>query len=106
MPLHYIAQIPERYKGPRYDKLSSLKFEIQLRTLAMHSWAVISHYIDYKGDWDVPAHLKRSLNALSGLFYVADEQFEQFYIARMQAKTVAKENAAQGASEINLDTLV
>lgn len=38
-----------------------LTFEIQVRTLCMHAWAVVSHYLDYKGDWDVPADLKLSL---------------------------------------------
>jgi hypothetical protein len=41
----------------------------------MHCWAAVSHYLDYKGDWDVPVDLKRALSALSGLFYVADNEF-------------------------------
>src|SRR5205823_10264394 len=106
--VHYVAKIPERYKGPRYNSISTLKFEIQIRTIAMHSWAVISHYLDYKGDWDVPAHLKRALNALSGLFYIADEQFEHFYAAREESRLTAVAGLANNETdtEINLDTVV
>jgi len=102
LSVHYIAQIPATYTGPRYDNIRSDKFEIQLRTIAMHSWAVISHYLEYKGDWDVPVQLKRSLNALSGLFYVADDQFEQFYAAREQSKLYMQQHQS---GEINLDSL-
>jgi putative GTP pyrophosphokinase len=79
MSVHYIVRMRDEYTGPRYRKIKGLTFEIQTRTLSMHAWAAISHYLDYKGEWDVPENLRKALNALSGLFYVADNQFEQFY---------------------------
>jgi len=45
----------------------------------MHAWSIISHYLDYKTPNAVPSELKRDFNALSGLFYVADQHFEMFF---------------------------
>ena len=72
----------------------------------MHAWAAVSHYLDYKGEWDVPEELKRALNALGGLFYVADNEFEQFYKARLSSKIEAEKTSARDEDqEINLDTM-
>lgn len=104
--VHYQCKMPSRYKGPRYENTSNLIFEVQVRTLCMHAWAAVSHHLDYKGDWDVPVDLKRALSALSGLFYVADNEFEQFYAARIQSREKAgKYPDAAEAKEINLDTV-
>ncbi|WP_407151974.1 GTP pyrophosphokinase family protein [Bradyrhizobium sp. ORS 86] len=106
MSVHYVCKIPSRYKGPRYENTAGIQFEIQVRTLCMHAWAAVSHYLDYKGDWDVPVELKRSLSALSGLFYVADTEFEQFYAARLDSKKGAEQSiSASIDTEINLDTV-
>ncbi|WP_028349012.1 GTP pyrophosphokinase [Bradyrhizobium murdochi] len=106
MSVHYVCKIPSRYSGPRYDNTAGIRFEIQVRTLCMHAWAAVSHYLDYKGDWDVPVELKRSLSALSGLFYVADTEFEQFYAARVDSKKDAERSIlALDTTEINLDTV-
>jgi putative GTP pyrophosphokinase len=103
---HYICQMPAQYKGPRYENTADVRFEIQVRTLCMHAWAAVSHHLDYKGDWDVPDELKRALSALSGLFYVADNEFEQFYAARLQSKESLKTEARPLKNrEINLDTM-
>jgi hypothetical protein len=74
----------------------------------MHAWAAISHYLDYKGEWDVPARLRKSLNALSGLFYVADSEFEQIYFERERGRETLKDQSAAlppTTVEINLDSL-
>jgi putative GTP pyrophosphokinase len=106
LSIHMICRMKTGYSGPRYDKILAKHFEIQLRTLCMHCWAAVSHYVDYKGDWDVPANLKMALNALSGLFYVADSEFEQFNFARIKSKISAEQPSAERpSSEINLDTV-
>ncbi len=108
MSIHYICRIKGVFTGPRYQKIKNIKFEIQVRTLSMHAWAAISHYLDYKGEWDVPARLRKSLNALSGLFYVADSEFEQIYFERERGRKHLNEESAAlvpNTGEINLDTL-
>jgi putative GTP pyrophosphokinase len=109
LSIHMICKIRSEYSGPRYDKIRDKPFEIQLRTLCMHCWAAVSHYVDYKGDWDVPNNLKMALNALGGLFYVADSEFEQFYAAQVASKAQAQKEVSEppkASVEINLDTVV
>jgi hypothetical protein len=103
MSIHYIVTMKDSLAGPRYDRVKGVRFEIQVRTISMHAWAVISHYLDYKGDWDVPDNLKKSLNALSGLFYIADGQFEQFYQESQRSRDSATRR--QPNREINFDTM-
>jgi putative GTP pyrophosphokinase len=109
LSFHVIANLPSSYKGPRYDGLKSLRFEIQVRTISMHAWAIISHYLDYKTPHAVPSELKRDFNALSGLFYVADQHFEMFFksskISRKKATEVVGLQKANKDTEINFDTL-
>jgi ppGpp synthetase/RelA/SpoT-type nucleotidyltranferase len=108
LSIHYTCKIPRRYKGPRYDQTRDLKFEIQVRTLCMHCWAAVSHYIDYKGDWDIPQQHKMALSALAGLFYVADNEFQQFYVARLASRDELRGNTSIStvlSDEVNLDTV-
>jgi len=109
LSVHYVGSLPTTVSGPRYDDLKDLKFEIQLRTIAMHAWATISHYLDYKSPLAIPSHLRKDFNALNALFYVADTHFEVFFRSSQQAKEVAEQKAKSlpqiGKEEINLDTL-
>ena len=74
MSLHYKAKLKD--VQPDYKDIKDIPFEIQIRTIAQDAWASISHYLDYKNEIEIPAHLKRDFHALSGLFYVADTHFE------------------------------
>lgn len=109
LSVHYIGSLPASFSGPRYDDLKDFKFEIQLRTIAMHAWATISHYLDYKSPLAIPSDLRKDFNALSALFYVADTHFEVFFHSSQEAKEVAERKAARlpeiGKEEINLNTL-
>ena len=108
LSVHYIGNIPESFTGPRYDEIKGLKFEIQLRTIAMHAWATISHYLDYKSQLAIPSHLRKDFNALSAMFYVADEHFEMFFKSSEEAKQIAEEKASTPQlemEEINYNTL-
>ena len=109
LSVHYVGSLPASFSGPRYDDLKQLKFEIQLRTIAMHSWATISHYLDYKSPHAIPSHLRKDFNALSALFYVADTHFEVFFRSSQEAKESAEKKAESlpeiEKEEINFDTL-
>jgi ppGpp synthetase/RelA/SpoT-type nucleotidyltranferase len=106
MSVHYICKLTDEYTGYRYDTIKHMQFEVQVRTLCMHAWAAASHYLDYKGEWDVPSELKRSMNALSAIFYVADNEFEAVYKAKAAAQGQARENSPDaGTDEINLETM-
>lgn len=107
MSVHFVCKMRDDYSGPRYGRIGQQVFEIQLRTICMHAWAVISHYLDYKTEWDIPLHLRKGLNALSGLFYVADSQYEQLYRSREESRSLAEGESAKDAKlqAINLDTV-
>lgn len=109
LSVHFIGAMKGEYKGPRYDRLAGMVFEIQVATLAMHAWATISHYLDYKSEIDVPKEFRRDFYALSGLFYVADTHFEMFFKARqaVQQETVKliHDKRIDPDQEINLDSL-
>lgn len=109
LSIHYVGSLPESCSGPRYNDLKGLNFEIQLRTITMHAWSTVSHYLDYKSPHAIPSHLRKDFNALSALFYVADSHFELFFRSSQEAKKNAEEKAQDFASfkeeEVNLDTL-
>ena len=75
----------------------------------MHAWSIISHYLDYKTPNAVPSELKRDFNALSGLFYVADQHFEMFFksskASRKKASAAVENPKTTQDVEINFDTL-
>jgi putative GTP pyrophosphokinase len=110
MSLHFIAEMRKEYKGPRYDSLTGIPLEIQVRTILMDAWANVSHYLAYKTDIDVPTHLRRDFNALSGLFYVADSHFELFFKSSKASgekmiQLASSSRPAISEQEINLDSM-
>ena len=105
LSVHYVARLPDSFSGPRYDGIKGLRFEVQVRTIAMHAWATISHYLDYKSPNAIPSNLRRDFNALSAMFYVADSHFELFFSSSQQAEQKAQIANTLGTEEINLDTL-
>ncbi|HEY2766884.1 MAG TPA: hypothetical protein VGI76_01430 [Solirubrobacteraceae bacterium] len=108
MSKHFEVRIPDTHRGPRYEGLREIRFEIQVRTLLMDAWANVSHYLAYKGDSSIPDELRRDFHALSGLFYVADKHFELFFdrarTVREQAAGLLREKSTENV-DLNLDTL-
>jgi ppGpp synthetase/RelA/SpoT-type nucleotidyltranferase len=108
MSLHFQCRLKQTHSGPRYDAIKGISFEIQLRTICMHAWSAVQHALDYKGEWDVPEHLKKDINALSALFYVADTEFAAVYKAREESIRRVEETtevSARDTHPIDLDTI-
>jgi ppGpp synthetase/RelA/SpoT-type nucleotidyltranferase len=109
LSVHYIGKLPSSFCGTRYDEIKNLRFEIQLRTIAMHVWSTISHYLDYKSPHSVPSHLRKDFYSLSALFYLADSHFELFFRKGQESRLLVNKKAhdipAMTGQEINLDTL-
>jgi putative GTP pyrophosphokinase len=77
LSLHYVASIAEgRTLLPEYARLSSLKFEIQVRSILQHSWAEIEHDLGYKSKAGVPREVQRRFARVAGLLELADGEFE------------------------------
>lgn len=107
--VHYIVQLGLKSTGARYDDLKALCCEIQVRTVMQDAWAIISHHLDYKRKADIPKHFKRKLFSLSGLFEVADDQFNSIRNERDQfAEELKKSSVTEDDflnQEINIDTV-
>ena len=107
---HFIVRLGQNYSGARYDDLSTLRCEIQVRTVVQDAWSIIQHHMVYKKESQVPSNLIRKLNGLAGLFETVDDQFE---LIRMQRdtylETVRKSKKAPKdflENELNYDSLV
>jgi len=107
---HYIVTLDPGWVGGQSANLCDRTIEIQVRTLAMDSWATISHYLDYKQKIDIPLSLRRDFFALNGLFYVADTHFEIIHKERKKSIADLKEKLESKSAEadsqpINFDSL-
>lgn len=111
MSLHFQCRLRQDYTGPRYDALKKTSFELQVRTICMHAWSAVQHALEYKGEWDVPQSLKKDINALSAIFYLADTQFSAVYSAKANgsaqfSSSVLDRRREKKNRDINLDTLI
>ena len=73
LSLHYICTLPKDQGYP--EKLTHIRFELQIRTILQHAWAQINHDLGYKSLFGVPRTITRQFARLSGLFEMADEEF-------------------------------
>lgn len=55
-----------------WSDLKGLWAEIQIRTVLQHAWAGISHFLDYKNEFDVPTKFKRKLYCISAVLELTD----------------------------------
>jgi putative GTP pyrophosphokinase len=73
LSVHKIVRIsPSRARLAEWAHSYDLTAEIQIRTVLQHSWAAISHALQYKHEADVPDEFRRRLTRLSGLLELAD----------------------------------
>jgi len=73
---HFIVKLREEDLSSEDSEIGKVKFEIQVHTIGQDAWAAVSHHLDYKKEKGIPDSLRQDFNALSGLFHVADSQFE------------------------------
>ena len=104
--LHYLVRLGEKSAAARY--LKGMICEIQVRTVLQDAWAIIDHHLSYKQESDVPKGLQRQLNSLSGLFEIADDQFDRVRAEREAYRQAIRSKLGSADKfldqEINLDT--
>lgn len=104
--LHYIVKVsPNRSNLAEWKPYKGLLIEIQIRTVLQHSWASISHALQYKNESDVPKPLRRKLNRLAGLFELADEQFINIRQESESTKQKASEDIQAGNHQIAINPI-
>lgn len=73
---HFIVSLGNKYQGARYDGLTFLNCEIQIRTVLQDAWALISHHLIYKDESSIPIRIRRDLNNVASLLEVAQGIFD------------------------------
>jgi ppGpp synthetase/RelA/SpoT-type nucleotidyltranferase len=92
---HFIVEVPGEWtKLPTWSDLGGMRVEIQVRTLAQHIWAAVSHKLQYKQEAGVPPPLRRAINRASALLETVDVEFDRLLMARdeyLEAESVASD---------------
>lgn len=74
---HFVCSLGRDRDGlVEYQRLTSLKFEIQVRTVLQHAWAELAHDRSFKFSPGLPQHIQRRLNLYSGMLEVVDSGFD------------------------------
>jgi GTP pyrophosphokinase len=107
---HFVISLKEdRSKLPEWSPYKEQKMEIQVRTVLQHSWASISHELEYKKNYEIPSILKRKLYRLASLIELADEEFQEAREKHLAVELAIKNNEPlydqKVNEEINLNTL-
>ena len=81
---HLVIELSEEWlKVPSLKDFASIKCEIQIRTIAQHSWAEASNIFQYKIQENVPKPLKRTIGRISALLETVDLEFERILEERI-----------------------
>ncbi|MGA0595827.1 GTP pyrophosphokinase [Enterovirga sp. CN4-39] len=105
---HFVCSLGRRRRSlPEYRDISSLKFEVQIRTVLQHAWAELAHDRSYKFGPGLPTEIQRRLNLHSGLLEIADSAFDHIAdeIQRYTASVERLPETKLASSEITKATL-
>jgi len=72
---HFSIKFGNRFNGPRYRKFKDLICEVQITTVLMDAWGLISHKLVYKSVEAIPIELQRDLNNVASLIEIAQSTF-------------------------------
>lgn len=104
LSIHLIIELKEsRLRLPEWREYTGLRAEIQIRTVLQHSWAAVSHALQYKRESDVPFRLRRKLFRLAGLFELADEEFIALRDARFDLQRNVRDALEAGSEKMPVD---
>ena len=104
LSLHYICSLPKNSGYP--EQLSSMLFEIQMRTMLQHTWAEIEHDLGYKTEFGIPRAIRRSFSMAASLLEVADQTFSNIKSSVAAYKTEVRENIdSDNADNMYLDVV-
>jgi len=106
----FVVTLGTRYAGGRYENITGLTCEIQVRTILQDAWAMIAHQLVYKSEESTPERLRRDLNNVASLLEIAQGVFDSVkekravYVTEIQQK--AKEPPAFLAQPLDFDTVI
>jgi len=103
--VHYVVALrPEWLTVPSFAGCDDLHIEIQIRTLAQHMWAAVSHQLQYKTPGAVPQPVRRSINRVSAMLETVDLEFERV-LAERENYIAHASRTPEDETELNADTL-
>ena len=103
--LHCIVKIPDAWTSlPTFADCQALQAEIQLRTIAQHTWAEASHLLQYKHESSVPFEMRRSINRVAALLETVDLEFERV-LSERDSYIAAIPIEPNDTEPLNVDTL-
>lgn len=103
--IHYIIEIPQNwFDTPGFNGLPNFQIEVQVRTLAQHLWAEVSHNLQYKSEESIPAQLRRNIFRLSALLEIVDEEINKALLSRKKYRKDFQLNSDDNI-ELNSDSL-
>jgi len=106
----FVTALGAQYAGGRYENITNLNCEIQVRTILQDAWAIIDHQLIYKNEDSTPERLRRDLNNVASLLEIAQGIFDSVrekratYISEIQQKQ--NDPLAFLAQPLDFDTVV
>lgn len=103
--IHYIVKIPQPwFEIPIFTGLPNFQIEVQIRTLAQHLWAEVSHTLQYKSEESIPTQLRRNIFRLSALLEIIDEEIDRALSSRDEYRNELQASTDDN-TELNSDSL-
>jgi ppGpp synthetase/RelA/SpoT-type nucleotidyltranferase len=105
-----VVSLGTRYAGGRYEHITDLACEIQVRTILQDAWAIIGHQLVYKNEESTPERLRRDLNNVASLLEIAQGVFDSVkekrvaYVREIQQKK--EDSPAFLAQPLDFDTVI
>jgi putative GTP pyrophosphokinase len=104
LSVHKIVKLAKARAGlPEWSAMAKMVAEIQVRTVVQHSWAAISHALQYKHEADVPLQFRRRLGRLAGLLELADQEFAALRHEQILLKAAVSVEVSSGNLDIAVD---
>jgi putative GTP pyrophosphokinase len=104
LSLHFVVALSSRRAElPEWKTYAGMNAEIQIRTVLQHSWAAVSHALQYKREGDVPRALRRRLFRLASLFEIADQEFVGIRDAAEELRVESKKALRGDKSLVSID---
>lgn len=102
--IHFVVRPREAWLTvPTFSAFRAFQAEIQVRTLAQHTWAAASHKLQYKQEASVPPPVRRSIHRVSALLEMVDLEFERVLADRDDYRATIL--TQQGSRRLNADVL-
>lgn len=73
--VHLVARVKPTHLGMRFERLSAVRLEIQIRSILEHAWAEIEHEVVYKAGIQLPDETRRQFSAIAGTLEILEKEF-------------------------------